>query len=547
MAVVKKQRIDKYYNLAKLKGYRARSSFKLLEINKKYNFLKDCRIAVDLCAAPGGWLQILMQEMPVTRKIIGIDLDPIHRLGDCVTFQADITTIECRRELVYQLDNHKADIFVHDGAPTFGTDNEKDYFVQNDLVLSALKLATEFLKEKGIFVTKIHRSENFNKIVNLLQSLFKRVNFTKPLSSRSESTEIFAVCREYTNPEFIDPKLFESGFLFKNDEEEEDQYKKIYFTDFILADKPLELLKNSGEILIDYNVSILTAEMKEYMKDLKLLGIKEMREIIRMQRKVRKKIRNGEYEGIPEKWSILIKEEKEEEEIEQKEAIDVLEEELKKLEKKRNREINKKKEAEEFFNDKIFSMENTFSKMHLNSNEEVKEEINEEVNEEIIKEDSSCSTDFSMTSSEMQCLILLKEDPEKFKESSIGREMIESDDELLPDEARSSHFQAVRKSKKQRKKEMEALGRKKMRALRRSNKIMKDIVIEDEEEEAIIHKKVYKNQLKRQRRQKRLVFANVKGGPKYIPRGKGKILRLDSRMKHDLYREKNKKKLKRKK
>ncbi|XP_077301497.1 uncharacterized protein LOC143922121, partial [Arctopsyche grandis] len=210
---VRKQRLDKYYNLAKEKGYRARSAFKLLELNKKYNFLADAHIAVDLCAAPGGWMQILAQEMPSPRKIIGIDLDPIKYLGsDTLSFMGDITTVECRRTLIRHLEGHQVDVFVHDGAPNFGTSKERDMFVQNDLVLHALKLATEFLKEGGCFVTKVFRSENFFKITKVLQELFEAVDVTKPLSSRQESAEIFVVCRRFKNPEEVNPSVIKGKY-----------------------------------------------------------------------------------------------------------------------------------------------------------------------------------------------------------------------------------------------------------------------------------------------------------------------------------------------
>lgn len=548
MAVVKKQRLDKYYNLAKEKGYRSRAAFKLLEINKKFNFLKNCRVAVDLCAAPGGWSQILMQEMPVTRKIIGVDLDRIPSLGDCKFFQGDITTMDCRRDLVGLLDNHKVDVFVHDGAPNFGNDKEKDVFVQNDLVLSAMKLATEFLEENGIFVTKVFRSEKFIKIVNLMRELFDQVNVTKPMSSRDESAEIFVIGRGFKHEKEIDPKVFDSNYLFAEEEEkEEDAYKTIKLSDFICAKEPFEELKNSGKIEIDFGCVLIDEDMKECCKDLKVVGIKEMRNLVRMRNKIVKAVKNKKFEledeDILQKFKErFVREKVEKEESEEEDVLENIEEKLKQIEKERS----KKKKNVFIADDKAFNMEkyygqevetkNIFTEMVLNLKEPEKED------EKIINEDSTESEDFDLNSEELECLAMLKEDPEEFKQSTVDKHMIDSDDVLLPGEERGAKKQFVKpKQQKWTKKELEALSRKRARAMRRSTKIVKDIEIEDEHEEAVVYKKIFKTQLKKQEKKKRLVFANTKGGPLNLPKGQGRCLRIDKRMKHDFYIQKHKK------
>ncbi|KAF5851884.1 hypothetical protein GGP41_000636 [Bipolaris sorokiniana] len=327
MAIQKKHgkgRLDKWYKLAKEKGYRARAAFKLIQLNKKYNFLEKSKVLIDLCAAPGSWCQVASEVMPANSLIVGVDLAPIKPIPRCITFQSDITTDKCRATLRQHLKHLKCDTVLHDGAPNVGTAWVQDAFTQAELVLQSMKLATEFLVEGGTFVTKVFRSKDYNSLLWVFNQLFTKVEATKPPSSRNVSAEIFVVCRGYKAPKHLDPKFLDARSVFAeladptpNNEakvfkpevkkrkregyEEGDwtQFKEAPVSDFIQTTDPIAMLgglnklsfeqKPNGDIAIATidKLPETTKEIRDCCADLKVLGRADFKRLLRWRLKVR--------------------------------------------------------------------------------------------------------------------------------------------------------------------------------------------------------------------------------------------------------------------
>ena len=264
--------------------------------------------------------------MPASSLIVGVDLSPIKPIPRVISFQSDITTDKCRATIRQHFKTWKADTVLHDGAPNVGTAWVQDSFNQAELALQAMKLATEFLVEGGTFVTKVFRSKDYNSLLWVFNQLFTKVEATKPPSSRNVSAEIFVVCRGFKAPKRIDPKFLDPRSVFaelsdptpnneakvfnpeikkrKRDGYEEGnytQFKEVPASEFIQTTDPIAILGSLNKLSFeqppngDVALAALnklpetTQEIRDCCADLRVLGRKEFRTLLRWRLKVREK------------------------------------------------------------------------------------------------------------------------------------------------------------------------------------------------------------------------------------------------------------------
>ncbi|KAJ8102081.1 FtsJ-like methyltransferase-domain-containing protein [Lipomyces tetrasporus] len=198
MGKCSKDKRDLYYRKAKEQGWRARSAFKLLQLDSEFHLFEGVSRVVDLCAAPGSWSQVLSRSLPEgSATIVSVDLQPIAPLPGVITLQADITHPSTLTNVLKLFGGEPADIVCSDGAPDVTGLHDLDEYIQAQLLLSALTLATNLLRPGGKFVAKIFRGRDVDLLYSQLSLLFDKVTCAKPRSSRASSLEAFIVCEGY--------------------------------------------------------------------------------------------------------------------------------------------------------------------------------------------------------------------------------------------------------------------------------------------------------------------------------------------------------------
>jgi len=190
---INKQKRDIYVRQSQVDGYRARSAYKLIEIDEKFKILKNGISVIDLGASPGSWSQYISRTVK-SGRLVSIDLKGMEEIENTIQIKGDFTDLDTQ-EKIKALFKSKVDVVVSDMAVNTTGIKDIDAIYTGELAMEAMNFSKEMLVKEGRFVSKIFLGSSFNEIVALGKKLFKEVKVFKPKSSRKESKESFIICK----------------------------------------------------------------------------------------------------------------------------------------------------------------------------------------------------------------------------------------------------------------------------------------------------------------------------------------------------------------
>jgi 23S rRNA (uridine2552-2'-O)-methyltransferase len=190
---VNKQRRDTYVRQSKVDGYRARSAYKLIEIDQKFKIFKGGMNVIDIGAAPGSWSQYVSKVVK-SGKIISIDLKQMEKIGNTIQIKGDFTKLDIQNQIKKYLING-SDVIMSDMAVNTTGIKNIDSIQTGELCKEAMIFSKDVILKNGFFISKIFMGRTFNEIVALGKKIFKIVKVFKPKSSRKDSKESFIICK----------------------------------------------------------------------------------------------------------------------------------------------------------------------------------------------------------------------------------------------------------------------------------------------------------------------------------------------------------------
>ena len=187
-----KQHRDQFFKKAKVLGYRSRAAFKLLELNKKFNFIKSNSNLLDIGATPGGWSQVA-SKMVTSGKVLAVDILPMEKIKNVNFINGDFLD-ETTQQQIKNIFQKKIDVIISDMAENTTGNKSIDSIRTNNLCAEVIKFSINHLDINGVLVCKLFMGDDFILVKDLAKKNFKKVEFFKPESSRSESKETYIFC-----------------------------------------------------------------------------------------------------------------------------------------------------------------------------------------------------------------------------------------------------------------------------------------------------------------------------------------------------------------
>ena len=188
-----KQKKDYYFRQSKIQGYRSRSAYKLIEMNKKFKFLKKNSSLLDLGSCPGGWSQVARKEI-INGRILAVDIKSMEKINNIDFIKGDFLESEIYEKIMIYF-NNKVDVVLSDMATNTTGNKSLDSYRTGELCLNAMSLARKILSHDGVFLSKIFMGSIFKEINEKAKKYFKKIVKYKPLSSKQESKEIYIFCK----------------------------------------------------------------------------------------------------------------------------------------------------------------------------------------------------------------------------------------------------------------------------------------------------------------------------------------------------------------
>ena len=188
-----KQHKDPFFRQSKIQGYRSRSAFKLIEMNKKFEFLKKNTFLLDLGSTPGGWSQVATQKI-TKGKILAVDIKSMESVNNVNFLKGDLFDDKIYEKICTYFDK-KIDVVISDMAANTSGNKNLDSYKTGELCLKGMDLAQKILNQNGVFLSKLFMGSIFVEIHKKANKYFKKVVKYKPLSSKKESKEIYIYCK----------------------------------------------------------------------------------------------------------------------------------------------------------------------------------------------------------------------------------------------------------------------------------------------------------------------------------------------------------------
>jgi 23S rRNA (uridine2552-2'-O)-methyltransferase len=196
---------DDYYNRAKQEGYRARSAYKLQQLDETAGLLGEGRTVVDLGAAPGGWLQVAAERVGPEGAVVGVDrqrIDPLETLATVAFVRGDVTEAATREairgtvaEATGDNSDRPVDVVLSDMAPEMSGEYELDHARSVHLARQAFEVATELLGAGGDLAVKVFDGRNLPDLQADVEREFEYVQQVRPDASRDSSSELYLVAK----------------------------------------------------------------------------------------------------------------------------------------------------------------------------------------------------------------------------------------------------------------------------------------------------------------------------------------------------------------